>query len=88
MTPSRATMRRIPLMKANLGPVSSEAERPAFNRVVVGSIPTPGVAFANLECPCDRAATGGRTEYFSKQRFFNLQNVPPFFIYTEFSTRA
>ena len=30
----------IPISK--LGPVSSEAERPAFNRVVVGSIPTPG----------------------------------------------
>ena len=27
---------------SKLGPVSSEAERPAFNRVVVGSIPTPG----------------------------------------------
>ena len=54
----------IPISK--LGPVSSEAERPAFNRVVVGSIPTSG-AFL-----CTEAILGHPAEICESQMYAAL----------------
>ena len=42
---SRVKAQHIQIIQ-ELSPASSEVERSAFNRVVVGSIPTPGVAFS------------------------------------------